>query len=862
MREDKKIQKQAIVRLVKKNFKKNRLRNIVLILAIMLVTILMTVMFGVGISMMENMSQANLRIKGTEANGLLLNPGDSMERLENVSEISQIGWQQYVAEVNTKVELPGKNKLVMTAYDEIEWKKHIESTISEQEGEYPENENEVMISEWSLEQIGITDPEIGMKIPFSFVTLDGRKFEQEFVLSGYYQDYIYRSGITPNSGNTIAANCYYIEQGSSRRAVGNIVVSEAFAKKYGTAEGMMGTCRIDDRLNSDEALELLAKHTGRKDMIVIGLTKNFGQTLSAAILPFACVVLIIIAGYLLIYNVVNISVLQEMHMYGQLKTLGATTSQLKAIVRRQSWMVSFIGIPLGLLSGIGFSVLVVPTVMEKMTSGNGFGEALTNQVSISPVIYLLAALFAFITVSISNRKPAKMAASVSPVEALKYVESTENMKSHKGSSGGKLYRMAFRNVFRNKNRTFVTFTSLFFGLVLYFIISTCLYGIDYEKKYQKEIPDSFILRNLTYQTDDSNTIEEYFTSEIMEKVSGVDGVESVAADYVEPVRFLNVTEDLEAYVKEQALYRECSEDEVKEDFLGEAVGLSMKQLQKFSYQSTLSKEEIQEKLETGEGIFLIDLGTQEYKQISGKEVKITARDGRRNVTYTVLGTLCIGMKDNYENSYRDYGYVNGDNSTYFYTSEQGVKRLRENPRVQTLRVNVEAGKDAQVFSELQDMFLSAEGISMESQLETKQMTEQGFGSIYMAGMVFSAFLIGMGMLNFVNVIFTNIYTRQKELATLESIGMTRKQSKKVLIIEGIYYSIITIGLLLTVGLLISTLAFQLVQKLVYFTMFGIPIVQFTLVFVSMIFICAVVPLLVYRNISKESIVERLRRGQD
>ena len=50
---------------------------------------------------------------------------------------------------------------------------------------------------------------------------------------------------------------------------------------------------------------------------------------------------------------------------------------------------------------------------------------------------------------------------------------------------------------------------------------------------------------------------------------------------------------------------------------------------------------------------------------------------------------------------------------------------------------------------------------MESQLETKQMTEQGFGSIYMAGMVFSAFLIGMGMFNFVNVIFTNIYTRQK-----------------------------------------------------------------------------------------------------
>lgn len=862
MQEDKRIQKQAVTRLVKRNFKKNKLRSTVLILAVMLVTVLMTVMLGAGISTMDNLNLANLRVKGTDANGFLMNPGDAMETLKDVSEISRISWQQYVAEIHTEEELPGKNKLVMTAYDETEWKENIKPTISGQEGNYPEKENEVMISEWSLKSLGITEPEIGMEIPLSFTTLDGTAVELNFVLSGYYKDYIYRAGITPNSGNTAAANNYYANQGSSRRAVGNMVVSKAFAKIYGTEEGKMGTCLIDDKLDSDEALALLEEHTGRNDVIVAGLTKNIGQSISVAILPFACVLLIVIAGYLLIYNVVNISVLQEMHLYGQLKTLGATTRQLKAMVRKQSRLVACIGIPLGLLIRTGFSMLVIPVMMGKLTEGNGFGEAFTNEVSVSPVIYLLAAAFAFFTVSISNRKPAKMAASVSPVEALKYVEYTGGMKARKGSSGGKLHRMAWRNVFRNKKRTAVTFASLFFGLVLYLVISTCLYGVDYEKKYQREIPDSFIVRNLTYQTEDISTIEDYFTPETVERISKLDGVESIAADYVEPVRFLSGTEELDAYVKEQAFYEELSEEEVKADFQGEAVGLSLEQIQKFRYQSTLSEEEIQEKLESGEGIFLTDLGMEEYRQISGTEVRVSDRDGSAETTYTILGTLYSSSKDDYENSFIGYGYVNGDNAVFFYTTEQGIRRLKETPRIQTLRINAADCKDEQIWEELQNLFLSEEGISMDSQLETKRGTDEGFISIYMSGMIFACFLIGMGLLNFVNVIFTNIYARQKELATLESIGMTRKQSKKVLILEGMYYSIITMALLLTAGLLLSVLAFGLVQKLIYFAMFGIPVLQLLLMFAAMILICAVVPLLVYRSISRESIVERLRKGQD
>ena len=75
----------------------------------------------------------------------------------------------------------------------------------------------------------------------------------------------------------------------------------------------------------------------------------------------------------------------------------------------------------------------------------------------------------------------------------------------------------------------------------------------------------------------------------------------------------------------------------------------------------------------------------------------------------------------------------------------------------------------------------------ESQLESKAVVDSGISMVRTAGMVLGGFLIFMGMLNFVNVIFTNIYSRQKELAALESIGMMQGQMKKTLILEGIDY---------------------------------------------------------------------------
>lgn len=859
MQTDRKIQNKAVQRIVRQNFKKNRLQNTILILAVILVTILMTVVFGTGISMVHNVQLANERIQGTLANGFLREASvNEMEAADTLDEVSEVGYQQYVAEALVAGQMENNNLIAMTAYDQVEWERHILPTISGVEGSYPEKENEVMISEWSLEKLGVKEPEIGMAVTIEFQTLSGETDQQEFILSGYYEDYIYNPETTPNSGNTMAANLYYSNNGSNRRAAGNIVVSDQFARKYGNESEILGTCHIGGGLNAEEALAKLKEVTGRSDFIVAGLNSSLARSVSIAVIPMIAVILILLSGWLLIYNIGNITVIQEMHMYGQLKTLGTTEKQIKGMVRKRSNLVSVIGIPVGLILGTIIAILVVPTLIGSMFIGNGYGRAFSTDITISPFIYILAAVFTYITVRLSNRKPAKLAAKVSPVEALKYIEHTEKVKAHKSANGGKLYRMAFRNVFRSKKRAMVTLASLFFGVLIYFIICSNLFHINYEARYQREIPDNFIVRNLTFETEDQNTIQDLLNEEVVKEISGWEGVDRVDLDYVQYTKFQNAGEMLKPYLTEQVQYRETEEQEVLDDFQVMLAGLTDEELSHFTYHTTLSEEEVEQKLADGTGVLLPEISTDHLSDICGQKITLSGENGEE-VPYTVLGLLYFENKS-YENAFNRYG--SDGYMTKVYTSKEGVSRLNPEPVVQTLRIQSESEMDGPIQDQLAELFADTDAVLIDSQLESKNLLDIGLSMIQMAGVVLGGFLIFMGILNFINVIFTNVYSRQKELAALESIGMTQTQIRKTLIMEGVYYSFITLLLLLTFGTVISYLMSMLIQNVFYYLKFSFPVAQLALILVIMLIVCVITPIIAYQSIAKESVVERLRKGQD
>ncbi|MFR3321575.1 MAG: ABC transporter permease [Lachnospiraceae bacterium] len=74
---------------------------------------------------------------------------------------------------------------------------------------------------------------------------------------------------------------------------------------------------------------------------------------------------------------------------------------------------------------------------------------------------------------------------------------------------------------------------------------------------------------------------------------------------------------------------------------------------------------------------------------------------------------------------------------------------------------------------------------------TLRQTFDGMINMYrLVGGALCAILALIGILNFINSITTSILSRYREIAMLQSVGMTGRQVKQMLIYEGIGYSIL------------------------------------------------------------------------
>jgi putative ABC transport system permease protein len=157
-----------------------------------------------------------------------------------------------------------------------------------------------------------------------------------------------------------------------------------------------------------------------------------------------------------------ISVKTDIHFYGLLKTIGTTGKQLWRIIRGQALLLSAFGIPVGLLFGYFFGVWLTPVILN--TSSLDFGAGIN---STSPFIFVFAAVFSLLTVFIGCRKPGKIAAGVSPVEAVKYsgIADGGKRKKKKTRKVTPLF-MAWANVTREKRKLCVIVLSLSLALIL------------------------------------------------------------------------------------------------------------------------------------------------------------------------------------------------------------------------------------------------------------------------------------------------------------------------------------------------------------------------------------------------------------
>ena len=127
----------------------------------------------------------------------------------------------------------------------------------------------------------------------------------------------------------------------------------------------------------------------------------------------------------------------------------------------------------------------------------------------------------------------------------------------------------------------------------------------------------------------------------------------------------------------------------------------------------------------------------------------------------------------------------------------------------------------------------------------------------MIGAVFAL----VGLLNFINLVMTNIITRRHEFATMQSIGMTDRQLRKMMITESFSYVLLAglVGTLIAGALGITLIRVFIEQGptslMMSFQMTLLPALMMLVLFLALAFI---VPIVALRFFNNRSVVERLR----
>lgn len=827
--------KEVINKLIKRSLDLNKRRNIFVILAIILTTFMISSIFSIGFSFAKNYKIMILRTQSSTANVSLNNPTDKqVSDMKSLECIKNVGVQIKIGNINSK-ELADKNLFINMEYnDETVWEKQITPAISEINGNYPTKENEVMLSMLALELLGIEEPSIGMKINLNF-NMNGEEKYKEFILSGYFKDY----GLFSDTGRIMISNGFVDNNGFSAENSGKAYITIDEKDSYMLNDEIEISQSQEFNYNFDTSDE--ASDTSSMMIVVVSMISMF----------------IVLSGYLLIYNVLYIAVIKDINFYGLLKTIGTSPKQIKKIVIGQALYLSYRGILIGVILSICVSFFAIPTILDIFSSGMN-GAEMPSEISFNPLIFIGAILFSLLTTLLSCIKPAKIASSISPIEAIKLTGVKEkNAKQTKNSmNGGKLHKMAFNNVFRDKKRAVVVFLSLFMGIITFLSVNTFTSSLSLDNYLDKYIPYDFKLSS-------NNFDSQIFDSNFFGKLDDINGIKNIEKVYIEEVNIDYKENIFKPYIEGHFDYHDRNDKTEIETYIEDIKNNGVEYSTYILAIDTKTIEEINTNSNNKIDIEAFKRGDTAIIDISNLE-KIYQSSIEKEIgnLFSIIDSNTALKKAYKLEVIKDEGLpvISSEKLgvPIIYISSEAINDLNKSPIICSVSVDVEEKNEPAIKDKIKDMVGSNSVVNLSARSDEAESFKYFIKMMNIMGGGIGFILILIGILNFVNVMVTGVNSRMKELAVMESIGMTKKQIKKMLTYEGGYYAIISIVLMGTVGTPIIYIISKLSREIADYAKFVFPGVQLIIIIVVILIICLITPKIVFSSVSKKCVTERLR----
>lgn len=722
-------------KLAKKSLKSEKRRNFMIIIAISLAAFLMSMCGTLFFAFQE--SQNNMATFQASYDNLT---EDKIEKLRHQPEIEMVASLYNLGEIK----MPEGYSLYLAYMDDAAC--YIaRNQFTLKDGTMPSKENEIAVDREMVNKY-FSNTAIGDKISFQ---INGKS--QDFVISGITES------STESQGNY---SCY---------------ISKSFVENssnYNPAKYQSYVCFADADSTSKEILKERIASIGKEigadySLSFLFFRENMGLSFENILTFVSLSVLVLFAGITVIQSIFRISINEKIRNFGQLRTLGTTALQIKKMINYESRYLSWLGIPPGIVLGA-----IVGTVLGSNEFSSGF-----SPINI-PFVMIGVSIICTLMVKLSVRKPLKIAATTSPIEAVRYIAyRNAPMQSRKHNKKLSPYSLALLNLGRDKKKTASTLLSLIFGGLLLFISASAAVSNTPEQFVREKFfvnGGSFRIY-LSEESVGKNEINNPLNESLREELLNTKGIQKIIPlrDSVGMCHYSingNATEGMCDIISAQSTEGNFS----------------------FVEQHLIDGQMPKNQFE----VLLTD-GYMELGVTKGTPIKIT--NSGEEIECIVSGFF-------------DKSFVGTENGTdaidpaNLIITQELAQQLFTNTEnfAYSWEIITDKTYNDEIESAIQQKITSKEkGLSICSYNDVVEYMESSMNLLFGSLQMLSLLILLFGIINLINMTLSNHQARKQEISTLRSVGLSLKQLYRSLITEGLLYVLVSFGIVLLVGIPIA-----------------------------------------------------------
>lgn len=848
-----------------KNLQLNKKRNIVTVIGIILSVALITALSSLVVSFKESIINLEKHINGDfhySFDGVQSNDLSIFENNRSIENFYKVGTLGY-AKINTE------NEYKPYAYVITMDKNDFNSVgIELTDGELPKNNNEIIIPR-HLRNNGKVDLKVG-----DTITLEvGSRMSEGYALG---QNNPYEETNNETIENTVSVTYKVVgifERPSTAlepfsspgytfittnaSGVKNYTVfarytREGLKNEYKVTAGILG---VNEKVLKKNIQEFNYKEVNEKEQgkskfyfdinryLVMLETNAYGDSSMKALLVLSTIVtvIIIVTSVYCIKNSFNISITEKTKEYGILKSVGATTSQIKKSVYYEAFLLGCVGIPIGVISGVLASFILIHVVnffIKNMFVGN---EYLIFKISYLSIV--ISIILSIVTIFMSSKKGAKIASKTSPMVLIRgnndILVNSKKLKTPKFIN--KLFGIggvvSYKNIKRNKKKYRTTIVSIVMSVSVYIALSYFVNtAFDVVKMAKGDYTYNLVYTSYTkdYNLNYNNVLN----------FSKHDNVKKYSV-----VRMSTATGNFKAS-KDFKKYNDPMSEEEPTLNLVTLISVGKEEYLRYISKLGLNYNSVKDK-----GI-LIDnnIGYDTKKKL---EVSYNMTDNKKGdiINFTSMKEdKTFDMELASVTNIRPFGYENNYGSLVMVISDEYMERL---DKLESVSLYVESTDPDKLQSDIDKMCKDTEGCYVNNVDATVKQMKSIYTviAIFLYGFIIVISLIGIT--NIFNTITTNMTLRKREFATLKSIGMTSNEFNRMIFLESFFYIFKSLLIGIPIGVLLSYLIFKGFTNQVLFS-YKVP---FKGIIVSIAIVCLLIVWLnnySSKKANKGNVIETIR----